>query len=312
MELHDIDLNLLVVFRQLLLERRVSRVAETLGVSQPAVSNSLAKLRRLFGDELFLRTPGGMQPTTYAQQLAGPVNEALALLHGGINLRASFEPATSDRAFTLGMTDIGEIYFLPTLAQHLRQHAPAVTLSTVRDTAVDQREELASGQMDLAIGLLPQLRAGFYQRRLFTQRYVCLMRRGHRLGRKRLSQSDYAAAEHLVVVAAGTGHGQVDALLARNGIERRVHLSVPHYLSVGHILADSDLIATVPERLADRLLEPFGLEKAAHPVKLPDVAINLFWHARYHRDPANRWLRELMIELFADRRAPATARRGTG
>jgi DNA-binding transcriptional LysR family regulator len=302
MELHELDLNLLVVFDQLRVERRVSKVADNLGISQPAVSNSLAKLRRLFADELFLRTSRGMEPTPCAEQLAEPVGYALAMIHSGVNQRSSFDPTSATRSFTIGMTDVGEIYFLPALIERLRRDAPGVTLSTVRNAAINLRDELESGKVDLALGLLPQLKAGFFQRRLFTQSYVCLLRRGHRLARRRISLSDYAGAEHLVVVSAGTGHGKVDELLARSGVERTVRLTVPHYVSVGHILQSSDLIATVPERLADRLLEPFGLVKLAHPAKLPDIAINAFWHAKYHRAPANRWLRGVVFELFGDRK----------
>lgn len=300
MELHELDLNLLVVFNQLLVERRVSKVADNLGISQPAVSNSLAKLRKLFGDELFLRTPKGMEPTPYADQLAESVSYALGMIHSGVNQRTSFEPSTANRSFTIGMTDIGEIYFLPSLIERLRQEAPGVVLSTVRNAAINLRDELESGKVDLAVGLLPQLKAGFFQRRLFTQSYVCLMRRGHRLDKRKISLAEYSSAEHLVVVSAGTGHGKVDDLLLRSGVERTVRLTVPHYVSVGHILRRSDLVTTVPERLADRLIEPFDLVKVPHPAKLPDVAINVFWHAKYHRSAANRWLRGVVFELFSD------------
>jgi DNA-binding transcriptional LysR family regulator len=303
MELHELDLNLLVVFNQLLVERRVSKVADNLGISQPAVSNSLAKLRKLFGDELFLRTPKGMEPTPFADQLAESVSYALGMIHSGVNQRTSFEPSSAKRSFTIGMTDIGEIYFLPSLIERLRQEAPGVALSTVRNTAINLRDELESGKVDLAVGLLPQLKAGFFQRRLFTQSYVCLMRRGHRLDKRKISLAEYSTAEHLVVVSAGTGHGKVDELLLRSGVERTVRLTVPHYVSVGHILRRSDLLTTVPERLADRLIEPFDLVKVPHPAKLPDVAINVFWHAKYHRSPANRWLRGVVFELFCDENA---------
>jgi DNA-binding transcriptional LysR family regulator len=298
MELHQLDLNLLVVFNQLLIERGVSKVADTLGISQPAVSNSLAKLRKIFGDDLFLRTPKGMEPTPFADQLAESVSYALAMIHSGVNQRTTFEPATAKRAFTIGMTDIGEIYFLPALIERLRREAPGVTLSTMRNAAINLRDELESGKVDLALGLLPQLKAGFFQRRLFSQSYVCLMRQGHRLDKRRMSLAEFSAAEHLVVISAGTGHGKVDELLLRSGVERTVRLTVPHYVSVGHILRGSDLIATVPKRLADRLVEPFGLVEVPHPAKLPDVAINVFWHAKYHRSPANRWLRGVVFELF--------------
>jgi DNA-binding transcriptional LysR family regulator len=307
MELHEIDLNLLVVFNQLLLERRVSRTAEALGVSQPAVSNSLAKLRKLFGDELFLRTPQGMQPTPFADQLAESVSYAMGMIHSGINQRTSFDPLKAQQAFTIGMTDIGEIYFLPALVERLAREAPGVTLSTVRNTTVNLRDELEAGKVDLAVGLLPQLKSGFFQRRLFLQSYVCLMRHGHRLAKKRISVAEFMAAEHLVVISAGTGHGKVDELLQRSGVDRRVRLTVPHYVSVGHILRGSDMVATVPERLADRLIEPFDLVKVPHPAKLPVVAINVFWHAKYHRSPSNTWLRSVVFELFGDERAAPKA-----
>jgi DNA-binding transcriptional LysR family regulator len=298
--LHDLDLNLLVVFDDLMAQRRVSRVAERMGVSQPAVSNALAKLRRHFNDELFVRTPRGMQPTTFAEDLARPIGAALAQIRAGLERRAEFAPRTATRAVTIAMTDIGEIVFLPPLLERLRREAPGVTLSTVRDTAVVLEDEMQAGKVDLAIGLLPRLKAGFYQRRLFTQRYVCLMRRGHRLDKRRISVAEFAAAEHVVVVASGTGHGEVDTRLRRAGIERRVAVTVPHFVGVGHLLHDSDLVATVPERLADRLIGPFGLAKVAHPAKLPEATITLFWHAKQHRSAVNQWLRGVVVERFGD------------
>ncbi|MGA0609644.1 LysR family transcriptional regulator [Caldimonas sp. KR1-144] len=307
MELGDIDLNQLVLFHHLMVERRVSKVADVLGLTQPAVSNSLARLRKLFGDELFIRTPSGMVPTPFAEQLAEPVGYALAMIHSGLNQRALFDPAQVKRSMTIGMTDIGEIVFLPRLVERLSREAPGITLSTVRNTAVNLRDDMEAGRVDLAIGLLPQLKAGFFQRRLFRQRYVCLFRRGHALDKKKLSIADIRAAEHLVVVAAGTGHGKVDELLRRSGVERMVRLTVPHFVGVGHILQGTDLVATVPERLAAQLAGPFGLAWLPHPVKLPDVAINVFWHAKAHRSPANQWLRGVVCELFADD-APAGGR----
>jgi len=300
MELRDIDLNLLVLFDQLLVERRVSKVAENLGLSQPAVSNSLSRLRKLLGDDLFLRTPAGMQPTPFAEQLAESVSYALGMIHGALNQRVSFDPLRSKRSFTIGMTDIGEIYFLPTLMDRLRQLAPGVSVSTVRNTAVNLKDEMEAGKVDLAVGLLPQLKAGFFQRRLFRQRYVCLFRQGHQLDKKKMSLAEFSAAEHLVVVSLGTGHGKVDELLDRSGIERNVRLTVPHYVAVGHILQATDLVATVPERLAQRMTAPFGLKYLGHPAKLPEMAINVFWHAKYHRAPDSQWLRTLVFETFVD------------
>jgi DNA-binding transcriptional LysR family regulator len=299
-DLQDVDLNLLVVFNQLMIERRVSRAAEGLGVTQPAVSNSLARLRRLFGDELFLRTSSGMVPTPFAVQLAEPIAYALSMIHSGLNQRTRFDPTSAECSMTICMTDIGEIVFLPKLLQRLAKEAPGVHLSTVRNTTVNVREDMEAGKVDLAIGFLPQLKAGFFQRRLFRQRYVCLFRRGHKLDNSTITHSDFTNAHHLVVISAGTGHGRVDELMQRTGIKRVVRLTVPHFVGVGHLLQTTDLVATVPERLAQHLQEPFDLVYRPHPVPLPDIAINAFWHAKAHRSPANRWLRGVVFDLFAE------------
>ena len=300
MELRNLDLNLLVVFNQLLTERRVSKVAENLGLSQPAVSNALARLRKLTGDALFLRTTKGMEPTPYAQQLSEPIAYALGLIHSAVNQKTSFDPAAAKRAFTVGMTDIGEIYFLPKLMEEFARVSPGVTMSTVRNTSVNLRDEMEAGHINLAIGLLPQLKAGFFQRRLFRQRYVCLFRQGHPLGKRKLSLDGFSSARHVVVVSEGTGHGKVDELLDRSGVARTVVLTVPHFVAVGHLLQHSDLVATVPERLAQALAGPFELAYVKHPAALPEIAINLIWHAKYHKDPANEWLRNLVFRIHAD------------
>lgn len=298
-QLHQIDLNLLVVFQQLMQQRQVSRTAALMGVSQPAISNALARLRTLLDDPLFVRTPAGMQPTPRAAALAEPVAQALAQLQGALNQGEAFDPARSERQFQICMTDIGEIYFLPWLVATLAQRAPGITLSTLRNTAVNLQEEMANGHVDLAIGLLPQLKGGYFKRQLFTQRYVCLMRQGHPLATRRtLTEAAYAAAEHVLVVAQGTGHGQVDELLAKRGLRRRVRLTVPHFVAMGHLLSQTDLLATVPERLAQALLDPFGLVAKLTPVTLPEASISVFWHARQNKDPANRWLRGLAFERF--------------
>lgn len=312
MELTRLDLNLLLVFHQLLRDRRVSAVAQSLGMSQPAVSSALGRLRASLGDELFIRTPRGMAPTPYALQLAEPVALALDGLQQALNVRASFEPASSARRFTLAMSDVGEMYFLPILVDVLAQEAPQVTLAVVSVTHPALKDEMASGRIDLALGLLPQLQAGFFQQALFRQPYVCLMRRGHPLAAKpRLTLKALAAAEHVHVQAAGTGHGRIDAALAAQGLHRRFRLTVPHYVALGDVLGHSDLIATVPERFALRVAEPFGLSARPLPLSVEGSVIHQFWHGRLHRDPGHQWLRALVVRLFADAR-PADAERASG
>jgi DNA-binding transcriptional LysR family regulator len=299
-----LDLNLLVVFHQLLLKRRVSAVAQALGMSQPAVSSALGRLRASLGDELFLRTQSGMEPTPYALQLAQPVAEALDGLQQALNVRAAFEASSSSRSFTLAMNDVGEMYFLPVLVDALARLAPGVTLQVLSVTEASLKEDMASGRIDLALGLLPQLQAGFFQQALFRQKYVCLLRAGHALAaRKSLSLQAYTEAEHVRIVAAGTGHGSLDLALEKKKLHRRFRLTLPHYVALGDVLQHSDLIATVPERFADRIVGPFSLAKRELPVAVDDSAIHQFWHGRLHRDPGHQWLRQCVNRLFGDARS---------
>ena len=301
MELARLDLNLLLIFHHLLRERRVSAVAAVLGMSQPAVSSALGRLRVSLGDELFLRTQRGMEPTPYALQLAEPVATALDGLQQALTVRASFDPTSSERRFTLAMTDVGEMYFLPVLMDALAQAAPGVTLNVVAVTGASLKDDMASGRTDLALGLLPQLQTGFFQQALFRQPYVCLMREGHPLARSAaLTLADFAAAQHVRVTAAGTGHGRVDEALERQGLQRHIRLTVPHYVALGDVLGHSDLIATVPERFAQRVLAPFGLVTRNLPVAVEDSAIHQFWHGRLHKDPGHGWLRQRIAALFGD------------
>ena len=258
MNLRELDLNLLVIFNQLLVDRSVSVAAESLGLTQPAASNALKRLRTTFNDELFVRTPKGMQPTPYAAQLAEPISQAISLLHGAINRQDEFDPATSQKRFVVAMTDIGEIYFMSRLIQALLEQAPGISVTTLRSTA-DLSENLANGEVDLAVGLLPDLQAGFYQRRLFHHRYVCLCRKDHPLTQQPMTRERFCAFGHVRILAASTGHGEIDTHMQRAGLQRDIRLEVPHFVAVGHILQNTDLIATVPERFATSCVEPFGL-----------------------------------------------------
>ncbi len=300
MNLRQIDLNLLLIFNQMLLDRRVSTAAEKLELTQPAVSNALRRLRGLLKDELFVRTAKGMEPTPYAMHLAAPVGQALEALKMAFAERDAFDPQTSTRTFTLAMTDIGEIYFMPPLLEALARLAPHIKINTLRNTAGNLKEDMEAGSVDLALGLLPHLKTGFYQRRLFKHHYVCLFRKKHPMAKNPISLESFSTLEHVGVVAAGTGHGEIDALMERRGVKRQIRLVVPHFVAVGHILQSTDLIATVPERFAARCEKPFDLMISPLPVKLPEIAINLFWHIKYNREPANVWLRQLIVSLFSD------------
>ncbi len=300
MNLKDIDLNLLVIFHQMLLHKRVSAVADALDLTQPAISNSLARLRRLLGDELFVRTSRAMEPTPFAQQLSGPVAQGLELLHGALISRDAFDPRTSAREFVIAMTDIGEMYFLPTLMEALSREAPAITIRAVRSTTVPLKENMETGQIDLAIGLLAKLDAGFLQRRLFRHRYVCLYRKGHPLDKRRsMTKEEFTSAEHVLVTATSAGHHLVDEMLMKVKAQRRFRLTVPDFLAVGHTLSRTNMIATVPELFASCIEPNFNLTHCAHPIVLPEIAIKLFWHRKCHRDAGNKWLRDMVFRLFA-------------
>lgn len=305
MNLNDLDLNLLRVFNQLMIERRVSSAAESLGVSQPAVSNALKRLRQLLGDELFLRTAHGMQPTILAEQIAEPIAYAIDTIRSAVNQQVSFEPGTAHRDFTLGLIDLGEMFFLPQLLARLCPLAPGISVTTTRSNNMSLKEDMESGRVDIAMGLLPQLQGTFFRQRLFRNHFVVVYRKGHALdGRRAPSLADFMACEHIVVVPPGTGHGEVDRLMERKGIERRIRATVPHFNSIGHILRETDLVATLPARTVVKLCEPFGLAYAKHPVDLPDYFVDMFWHARVHRDPANQWLRRIIFELFSESTGP--------
>ena len=172
--------------------------------------------------------------------------------------------------------------------------APGVSITIVRDRDEALRTKLAAGEIDLAIGLLEGLAAGFFRRQIFRQGYVCVFRPDHPLARRPLTLADFIDAEHAIVTAAGSGHAQIDELIEKQGIQRNVKLRVPNYASLEHLLRSSDLIATVPEALVQPNIDPLELAHAPHPVQLPRLALNIFWHARFHRDPANRWLRDLI------------------
>ncbi|MDK9688308.1 LysR family transcriptional regulator [Halomonas sp. LC1] len=299
-KLANIDLNLLVFFDLLYQEQNTQRVALRLGITQPAVSHALKRLRHLLEDELFERTSQGLQPTPRASRLHPGIADALSRMNDTLNLCDDFNPAQSDRTFHINMTDIGEIVFLPRLLQHLSHHAPGVSINTVRSHHNDLKNEMEEGEIDLAVGLIPQLGAGFYQQRLFVQRYVCLMREHHPLAAKEFSLEAFRTAHHAVVVARGTGHGIIEEHLAHAGVMRPVRLTLPHFAAVPYIVSSSDLVVTVTDKLAEATRIRFGLAIREHPLTLPEIPINLFWHRRFHQDPGNRWLRGLMFSLFSE------------
>lgn len=300
MNLNDLDLKLLRVFNQLMIERRVSSAAQSLGVSQPAVSNALKRLRQLMGDELFLRTAQGMLPTPLAEQIAEPIAYAIDSIRAVVNHQVHFDPAVAERDFVIGLVDFGEMFFLPTLLAQVGRQAPGIGLVAARGISSSLKEDMEAGRIDVAIGLMPQMQGNFFRQRLFRQSFVLAFRREHALAKKaEVSLEDLVGAEHLLV-STSAGQAEIDRLMDRKGIARRIRATVPHFNAVGPILEATDLVATIPRGLAEMLERPFGIRFAQHPVALPEASIDVFWNARLHRDPANQWLRRLIFKLFSD------------
>ena len=296
MNVQDIDLNLLRVFDAVLHESGVTPAAARLGLTQPAVSNALARLRKVFGDPLFVRTPAGMDATPFARELAEPIRQALALLESALAHGPGFDPASATRAFRFYMSDLGQIEFLPPLIERIEQRAPGVRLEAVALDVEAIGAALASGTLDLAVGFLPALGPPVERRALFRDPYVCLMRAGHPI--KSLTKKHFLSASHALVSYRG-GHRVIEEAFERAGLARRIALRVPHFTVVPMVLERTDLILTLPARVA-RVFERGGkLKSLPVPVPIPVADVGVHWHERFEADPGNRWLREQVIELFS-------------
>jgi len=299
MNVQGLDLNLLRVFDAVLRDRSVTLAARHLGLTQPAVSNALARLRAQFEDAMFVRTPTGMDATPFSRELAEPVRQALALLEAALSHGPGFDPATSTRAFRFYMSDLGQIEFLPPLVERARRAAPGVRLEAVALEVEDIGDALAAGSLDLAVGFLPGLGPPVRRQPLFRDPYVCLMRADHPdIGRK-LTRKQFLAASHALVSYKG-GHRVIEEALERAGLARKIALRVPHFTVVPMVLERTDLILTLPSKVA-RVYQQRGRFKALPPpVQIPPADVAAHWHERFERDPGNRWLRELVMELFTE------------
>src|SRR5437868_3145554 len=296
MNVRDVDLNLLRVFDAVLRERGVTPAAMGLGLTQPAVSNALARLRAVFGDALFVRTSAGMDPTPFARGLAEPVRQALALLESALAHGPGFDPAAATRAFRFYMSDLGQIEFLPPLIERVQREAPGVRLEAVALEVDDIAGALAAGSLDLAVGFLPGLGPPVRRRALFRDPYLRLMPADHPI--RSLTKKKFLEASHALVTYRG-GHRVIEEALERAGL-RRIALRVPHFTVVPMVLERTDLILTLPARVA-RVFERRGkLKSLPPPIPIPQAEVAVHWHERFDADQGNRWLREQLIELFGD------------
>jgi DNA-binding transcriptional LysR family regulator len=301
MNVQDIDLNLLRVFDAVLRERGVTAAAARLGLTQPAVSNALARLRVLCGDALFVRTAAGMDATPFARGVAEPVRQALVLLESALAHGPGFDAATSTRGFRFYMSDLGQIEFLPALVERVQKAAPGVRLEAVAADLEHIADALGAGALDLAVGFLPALGPPVERRALFRDPYLCLMRVGHPAAKTRLTRKRFQEASHVLVTYRGGGHRVIEETLERAGVTRRIALRVPHFTVVPMVLERTDLILTLPARVA-RVYERQGkLKTVPPPIPMPPAEVAVHWHERFEADPGNRWLREQIVELFAEK-----------
>jgi len=295
MNVAGLDLNLLRVFEAVLRDRSVTAAARRLGLTQPAVSNALARLRAQFEDALFVRTPSGMDATPFARELAEPVRQALALLEAALAHGPGFDPATATRAFRFYMSDLGQIEFLPPLVERAQRVAPGVRLEAVALEVEDIGDALAAGSLDIAVGFLPGLGPPVRREALFRDPYVCLMRSDHPI--RSLTKKRFLEASHALVSYRG-GHRVIEEALERAGLARRIALRVPHFTVLPMVLRRTDLILTLPSRIA-RVYEREGrFRSLPPPVAIPPADVGAHWHERFERDAGNRWLRETIRELF--------------
>lgn len=295
MHINDIDLNLLRLFDAVYRTRSVSRAAELLGLTQPAASQGLTRLRTLISDPLFMRSGGGVQPTPKAQRLADPVRQALATLEQALGETAGFDPALSTRSFHIHMSDIGEGRFLPELMIALRERAPGVRIETRPLPREQINEALDAGRIDFAFGFLPMVKET--QRvELLHDRYVVLLRAGHPFTRKRRTGRALLEALKELEFVGVRSHADTLRIVQQLQLEGRMRLVTEHFLVLPSIVRATDLAAVMPHDIASGFEGGYAIVEPDFPQR--EFIVALHWSKRFEADPGNRWLRALIEELF--------------
>ncbi len=312
----NIDLRLLTIVNELNKTRSVSQAAENLELSQSAVSMSLARLRKHFKDPLFVRTPDGMEPTPQMTELMELLEKAEGLLETALVHRVAFDPATSDRTFHLAATEITRVGLLPELMKRLHTSARAVNIE-LHDISDETPRLLHAGRIDLAIGCVASAGSGFCQQRLFKDRFVCAVRANHPRIDQALTIEQFESEAHVVLTTPGSGVEMVEKALESNHIRRKVRLRVPGCFGISRMITGADCLAVVPEQLGRLIAGTGRIRLTPVPFALPPFYVVQHWHERYTQDPASKWLRGLVAELFLEKngasglekepRIPATA-----
>jgi DNA-binding transcriptional LysR family regulator len=301
MDIRRLDLNLLLLLDGLFKEQNLSAVARQLGMSQPMASAGLRKLREFFGDQLFLSTGRGMRPTPFAESIAGPVRTVLSTVDHHILRKPHFSPAESDRVFTITTTDIGVLIFIPPILQRIRAVAPNVSLRCVAASHEHLEDALERGEIDLAIGYFPDLMGpNIVTEDLFDHPFTCIASKKHSTIGKTLSLDEFMSADHLVVSQPGRSQEIFERRVQELKLRRRVVLHLPNFMSVPHLIASSDMIATVPLSLG-LWYGDAGLKLLPPPVTIPLIELKQHWHRRMANEPAIQWLHSIVSEELRNR-----------
>ena len=297
MNLRSLDLNLLTIFDAIITEQNLSRAADKIGMSQPAMSAALGRLRVTMKDELFLRTGRGVKPTPRALELQRPVRHILDMISATLSQTLHFDPDTSQRVFTLASIDYGGIAVIPQLLQHLQQAHSTVKVNIWPQYETDLKDQMHFGNVDFAIDNIPITDNEFHIEMLRQERAFCLVRKGHPVIRDTLSLAQFLEAEHVVLYPQGDRVSQLDEYLIANGMRRRYGIKVPSFFNMPYIVQSSDLICGLPERMALHFARLFDLK--ALPAPVPEWVANyyLMWHRSQEEDPGHKWLREIIIAL---------------
>jgi DNA-binding transcriptional LysR family regulator len=299
MDIRAVDLNLLKAFDALMAEGAVTRAARRIGLSQPAMSHALSRLRGLFSDDLFVRTPTRMEPTTRARQIAPLVAAAIAQIEAALNLGVGFDPVRSEGVFTAGIAEYAEVALVGRLVEMFAKTAPNATLRLVPMIGAEAAERLDRGAVDVAVAHLRALPPRFDSTVLLRDPFVLVARCGHPRAAAPLSVEDYAALGHVLVSPRGEASGAIDRALSALGLKRRILLLLASYLALPAALAASDLVAAVPHRTARRIAAAGEIEIFPLPLEL-SMTVAMAWHRRAANEPAQAWFRALVVEAAAD------------
>jgi len=298
MHISRIDLNLLVVLDAIYTEGGITRAADKLHLTQPAISHSLGRLRTLFGDELFVREGRAMVPTPLARNLIEPVRRALRGLEVTLNELERFDPAATQKRFTVAVRDVFEATVLPPLLRQVTRDAPRVDVHAVQVERREVESELAAGTLDAALDVLLPLSEQIRRRKITLDRMVVVARKNHPAVRRGLKLATYLKQDHVLVSSRRHGPAPEDFELSRHGLSRRVRLRCQHYFAACRVVSQSDLVLTMPGHYARIANQQFGNQILPLPVDMPPLDAYLYWHANVENEPANRWLREQLVRAF--------------